>query len=161
MSRPRRLQRRSLCSTSAGEDARVLMPSAEDLGEVTTPGRQPEYLPVGLGVHVVETEYDLETRLKLRRSSPFGCRGSRSIAPSGANPRTPALGGSFANSGPTRRVSSATLVRRLRSARGIRAEGRVAVVTGASRGIGRAVVDELVAEGVKVVKAGARNLSRP
>ena len=37
-------------------------------------------------------------------------------------------------------------------------EGRVAVVTGASRGIGRAVVDELVAEGVKVV-AGARDVT--
>ena len=37
-------------------------------------------------------------------------------------------------------------------------EGRVAVVTGASRGIGRAIVDELVAEGVKVL-AGARDVS--
>jgi NAD(P)-dependent dehydrogenase (short-subunit alcohol dehydrogenase family) len=36
--------------------------------------------------------------------------------------------------------------------------GKVAVVTGASRGIGLAVVDELIAEGVKVV-GGARDVS--
>jgi NAD(P)-dependent dehydrogenase (short-subunit alcohol dehydrogenase family) len=37
-------------------------------------------------------------------------------------------------------------------------EGRVAVVTGASRGIGRAIVAELLAEGVNVV-AGARDVA--
>ena len=40
--------------------------------------------------------------------------------------------------------------------------GRVAVVTGASRGIGRAVADELVGTGVKVVLSarGAEDLER-
>src|SRR4026207_2094998 len=39
--------------------------------------------------------------------------------------------------------------------------GKTALVTGANRGIGEAIVDALVAAGVKKVYAAARNISTP